>query len=150
MADKDIPEAIYHRVLTNKVTQGKGKQKRVRYVCKGSLHSGNNNDNKLDGYTRAQKVFLVDPRGADEAGLLNVRKEFMDIFIERKRKKESDNLRGTDSEESDGECVFCHPCLLPGSIIYLRSRVPVCLSLFCLEEEPARSRRKSTPMNMGS
>ena len=109
VADKDIPGAIYLRVVTNKVAQGKGKQKRVRYVCKGSLHSGNNNDNKLDGYTRAQKVFLVDPRGADEAGLLNVRKEFMDIFIERKRKKESDNLRGTDSEESDGECFFATP-----------------------------------------
>ena len=114
VADKDIPEATYLRVVTNKLTQGKGKHKRVRYVCTASLHSGNNNDNKLDGYTRAQKVFLVDPRGADEAVLLNVRKEFMDIFIERKRKKESDNLQGTDSEDSDGACHSCHPYLLPG------------------------------------
>ena len=48
VADKDIPEATYLRVVTNKVAQGKGKQKRVRYVCKGSLYSGNKNDNKLD------------------------------------------------------------------------------------------------------
>ena len=52
VADKNISEATYLRVLTNKLTQGKGKQKRVRYVHTASLHSGNNNDNKLDGYTR--------------------------------------------------------------------------------------------------
>ena len=56
-----------------------------------------------------QKDVKVNSRGSGKVVLFNIWKEFIDIFIERKRKKESDNLRGTDSEESDGECFFATP-----------------------------------------
>ena len=77
LGDARFP-ATHLRVTTNVVKEGKGRNKRGRYVCNGSLYSGNS---KLEGYTRVQKAVKLDPRAGNEEAVRDVRETLMDIFI---------------------------------------------------------------------
>ena len=51
--DKDIDAAKLLRVTVNENTTGSGRKRRTSFVCKGTLHKGN--EERMEEYGRVQK-----------------------------------------------------------------------------------------------
>ena len=87
--DEDIDAAELLRVTVGESVTGKGKKRRVLFVCKGILYK--KEDGPMREYARAQKKVNTDPRGD----------KVMANFRKQKREQEDENL--VDSEEEDDE-----------------------------------------------
>ena len=128
--DEEIDAAKLLRVTVTKSTTGSGKKRRTSFVCKGTLHKGN--EERMEEYGREIKA---DPR-IDEGAQLELQRDMMSNFRKQKRKREADNL--VDSgEDGDGE---------GGNLCFLHS--PSSFSLYCAHTSLVHSTLRSTLLSL--
>ena len=99
MEDKDIDAAKLLRVTVNENTTGSGRKRRTLFVCKGTLHKGN--EERMGEYDRAQKKIKADPR-IDEGLQLALQRDMMANFRKQKREREADSLVDSEEDDDDG------------------------------------------------
>ena len=97
--DKDIDAAKLLRVTVNENTTGRGRKRRTSFVCKGTLHKGN--EERMEEYGRAQKKIKADPR-IDEGVQLELQRDMMANFRKQKREREANSPVDSEEDDDDG------------------------------------------------